>query len=42
MLKLNIGFNRKVGEANYSSRGGSVNLEVAVESALVREPDALQ
>lgn len=42
MLKLNIGFSRKVGEANYGSRGGSVNLEIEVESALVREPDKLQ
>ena len=30
MLKLNIGFNRKVGEPNYSSRGASVNLEIQV------------
>ena len=42
MLKLNIGFTRKVGEANFSSRGASANLEVEVESALVREPDRLQ
>jgi len=42
MLKLNIGFNRKVGEANYGSRGASVNLEIEVESGLVREPDRLQ
>jgi hypothetical protein len=42
MLKLNIGFTRKVGEANYGSRGASVNLEVDVESGLVREPDKLQ
>ena len=42
MLKLNIGFNRKVGEANFSSRGASVNLEIEVESGLVREPGKLQ
>ncbi len=42
MLKLNIGFSRKVGEANYGSRGASVNLEIEVESGLVREPDKLQ
>ena len=42
MLKINIGFSRKVGEANYGSRGGSVNLEIEVESGLVREPEALQ
>jgi len=39
MLKLNIGFNRKIGEANFSSRGASVNLEIEVESGVVREPD---
>jgi len=42
MLKLNIGFNRKIGEANFSSRGASVNLEIEVESNVVREPDKLQ
>ena len=35
MLKINIGFNRKVGEANYGSRGGRVNLEIKVEFGLV-------
>ena len=42
MLKLNIGFNRKIGEANFGSRGASVNLEIEVESGVVREPDKLQ
>ena len=42
MLKLNIGFNRKLGEANFGSRGASVNLEIEVESGVVREPDKLQ
>ena len=42
MLRLNIGFNRKLGEANFSSRGASVNLEIEVESGVVREPDKLQ
>ena len=42
MMKINIGFNRKVGEANFSSRGGSANLEIEVESGLVREPNALE
>ena len=42
MLKLNIGFNRKIGEANYGSRGASVNLEIEVDSGAVREPDKLQ
>jgi hypothetical protein len=42
MLRINIGTNRKVGEANYGSRGASVNLEIEVESGLAREPDKLQ
>ena len=42
MLHLNIGFSRKVGEANYGSRGASVNLEIEVESGLVRDPGQLQ
>ncbi len=41
MLRLNIGYNRKDG-ANFCSRGASVNLEIEVESGLVREPDKLQ
>jgi hypothetical protein len=41
MLKLNAGFSRKVGEANYGSRGASVNVELEVESSLVNDPDAL-
>ncbi len=42
MLKLNVGLARKIGEANYSSRGASVNLELEVESTLVEEPRRLQ
>ena len=42
MLKLNVGFSRKVGEANYGSRGASVNLELEVESGLAHEPDSLR
>ena len=41
-LTLNVSFNRKVGEANYGSRGASVSLEIEAESGLVREPDKLQ
>ena len=41
MIKLNAGFSRKVGEANYSSRGASVNLELELESSLVAEPDKM-
>lgn len=41
MLKLNAGFSRKVGEANYGSRGASVNVELELESHLIGDPDAL-
>ena len=37
-LKLNCGFSKKVGEANFGSRGASVNLELEVESDLVASP----
>jgi hypothetical protein len=41
MLKLNAGFSRKVGEANYGSRGASVNVELEVESSLISDSDEL-
>jgi len=41
MIKLNAGFSRKVGEANYSSRGASVNVDLELESALIQEPEKL-
>lgn len=41
MLKLNAGISRKVGEPDYGSRGASVNLELEVESELVRDPEGL-
>ena len=40
-LKLSVGLARKVGEANYSSRGASVNMELEVDGSLVTEPDKL-
>lgn len=41
-LKLNVGLSRKVGDANYGSRGASVNVEMELESALVSEPAKLK
>jgi hypothetical protein len=41
MLKLNAGFSRKIGEPNFGSRGASVNVELELDSNLIRDPDAL-
>lgn len=41
-MKLNVGLTRKIGEANYGSRGGSVNIEMEVDSGLIAEPSKLQ
>lgn len=41
-MKVNIGGSKKLGEANYGSRGASVNLEIELDSGLVQEPIKLQ
>ena len=41
-IKLNIGLSRKVGEANYGSRGASVNLEVELDSGIVSDQQRFQ
>ncbi len=40
-LKANIGFNRKIGEPHFSSRGASVSLELELDSALLEQPTRL-
>ncbi len=40
-LKANIGFNHKVGEPHFSSRGASVSLELELDSALLEQPTRL-
>ena len=42
MLKLQVGISKKVGEANYGSRGASVNLELELDSSLVGDADRLK
>ena len=41
-LTLNVGLTKKIGEANYGSRGASVNFAVELEHTLVRQPDELK
>src|SRR2546421_4538850 len=40
-LKLNVGLSRKVGQANYGSRGAVVNVELELEASLVDRPQEL-
>src|SRR5881396_187993 len=40
-LKLNVGLSKKVGQANYGSRGANINLELELESSLVDRPQEL-
>jgi hypothetical protein len=42
MLKLNVGFTKKVGEANYGSRGATVNLELELDSSLAGDAERLR
>jgi hypothetical protein len=41
-LKLNVGLTKKIGEANYGSRGASVNFDVELEANLTGEPEQLR
>ena len=41
-VKLNIGLSRKVGEANYGSRGASINLEVELDNGVLNDPGQLR
>jgi hypothetical protein len=42
MMKINVGLCRKIGEANFGSRGATVNLELEMDSSLVGEPARLK
>src|SRR5262245_43187453 len=42
MPKLVVGFSQKVGEPNYSSRGGNVTLELEVDSPTNFNPDLVR
>lgn len=42
MLKLNVGITKKIGEANYGSRGATVNLELECDSSLAGDSERLR
>jgi hypothetical protein len=42
MLRMNVGFTKKVGEANFGSRGASIHLELELDSGLVGDPERLK
>lgn len=42
MLKIQVSISKKVGEANYGSRGASVNLELEMDSSLIGDADRLK
>jgi hypothetical protein len=39
---ISVGLNRKVGEANYGSRGGSVTVEMEIDAATLSDPAAFR
>ncbi len=41
-VKLNIGLSRKVGEANYGSRGASIHLEVELDNGVLNDPATMR
>lgn len=41
-MKINVGLSQKIGEPNYSSRGGNVHFEVEVDSLLLQTPDEIR
>ncbi len=41
-VKLNIGLSRKIGEANYGSRGASIHLEVELDNGVLNDPATMR